>query len=156
MDFDEVVLTMHTYIRSLLIFPYYPRHNMYTLYYVSCGKRGVDSIPYMELVKSFDAYVWVMLSVTGLVATTVPFWSHVYSQIGLGKHLLSSVKVMLEQGDPLLERMVNEKKLRFQIALFLLIGIVVSNAYKNKCVQYCGTQEKHTVHKLASTISRQL
>lgn len=49
-------------------------------------------------------------------------------------HWLSPVKVLLEQGDPFTDTFMRKDVVRFSIGLFMLMGIILSNGYKNSNV----------------------
>lgn len=129
--FDSVKLGIKPYIKRLVIFPYSDHNYISPFYYVSCGKRGVDSIPFRELVNVFEKWIWILIIVSGTCVTTIPYWSHVHSGFGIGTHLFLSLKSFLEQGDAFPGGLGKDKRFQISIGLFLLMGIVISNAYKN-------------------------
>jgi len=50
------------------------------------------------------------------------------------KHWLRLLKVLVEQGDPFTDTLLKQSPIRLTVVGFLLVGIVLSNAYKNSNV----------------------
>lgn len=113
------------------------------LRFVSCGgDRGTWLIPFSELFTIYDNYVWalILLSVIALASAIARVPKQTFR---LKRHkatffrlhgLLNTLKVLLEQGDPFPSSISNTINLRYAVGSFLLVGIVISNAYKSENV----------------------
>ncbi|CAL8140383.1 unnamed protein product [Orchesella dallaii] len=112
-----------------------------TLAFVSCGKAKISGFAFSELLNVFEAPVWyfILLSYVILAASTYlmenfsyknekgSFWGF-ESFVSI---INQTLKPLLEQGDPFKSALVAETGLRLSIGAYLLVGIVLSNAYKN-------------------------
>lgn len=125
----HVDLALVPFIRGLHLFPYFVEDELSSLTFVSCGERGFSAIAFHELSSVFDVWVWllILVSMITLVLAINPFGK-------VKNHWIAPVKVILEQGTPFLESVASVGKLRFALGLFLLMGIILSNAYKNSNV----------------------
>lgn len=85
---------------------------------------------FQELTMIF--WIW-MLIVIFLVAVAVPLYCQ-HEVLNFTGHVLSLVKVILEQGDPFQNTIIEEARLWSVTGSFLLMGIVLSNAYKSTSV----------------------
>lgn len=110
-----------------------------SLQFVSCGKRGYQSISYHELAKIFDKYVWIYLLIIYL--GVLPFIVGLLSAIkcsfvetsGIAVHIFLGWKILLEQGDKDLLRF-RPLGLKLGVGVIMLLGVVLTNAYKNSNV----------------------
>lgn len=104
------------------------------LRFVSCGKRGLRPFAFGELINVFDKYVW--LCITALYMVLLPLAFLAYQQQtreqkhNSGRYLLAGWKTLLEQGDGILSK-CRSSWLKVASAIFILMGVVLSNAYKN-------------------------
>lgn len=111
------------------------------LKFVSCGgDRGTRLFPFLELFTVYDNYIWVLILISSFaihwVITKIPkntMYSYKQNELTL-KYLLNTLKVLLEQGDPFPSSVASTLNLRYAIGSFLLVGIVLSNAYKSENV----------------------
>lgn len=125
-----VVFDLHPYVKDLLLFPHVVQDGLSSLYFISCGAPSLTSLPYEELINTYDVHIWgstiLSMAILALLMRTyfrkrqVP-WA-------------PSLKVLLEQGNPFPATVTKSHGVRFMVALYLLIGIVLSNAYKNSNV----------------------
>ncbi|CAL8135770.1 unnamed protein product [Orchesella dallaii] len=112
------------------------------LRFISCGRGRIESIAFLDLIKAFDGYIWVFASMS--MIALVPVIQQIImvsrssrrlgemSQLGsLWKDWISLVKVCLEQGDPFPLSLLRDNHVRLVVSCVLLVGIVLSNAYKN-------------------------
>ncbi|CAL8127483.1 unnamed protein product [Orchesella dallaii] len=127
-----------------------------SLKFVSCGEAPKEGLAYKELTSIFDNPTWVGIVVTMVsmmllseislkleneretytkVRTTKPLWKY-FVPNGNGSSLgfLAPVMALLEQGDPFASRYLRIRRLRLAICVFLLMSLVISNAYKNENV----------------------
>lgn len=135
-EFDgwtDVYLYHQVFVKHMYVFPYFDQDELTSLKFVSCGKRGLASIPFEELTNVFDNWIWILILVSTVIVV-VPLRATSTSGTRTWSHCISSIKVLLEQGDPFSSSVTSDKRLRFVIGLFLLAGIVLSNAYKNSNV----------------------
>lgn len=128
-NYFEAELTLRPFLKGSFITTAIedPLHN---LRFVSCGRRRVGGIPFEELIKVFDKSTWfaILLSTFSI---TLPLHSYVNKFKQPFMYILSALKVFLEQGDPFPMNVLEIAELRFVAGTFLLMGIVLSNAYKN-------------------------
>lgn len=102
----------------------------FRLRFLTCGERSKGSIAYRELINVYTLSVWILILLTTLfVAITIKVISK--SEKCILFHLLPIIKILLEQGDPFSDSIRNNYHLRWNIGLFLLAALVLSNAYKN-------------------------
>lgn len=104
------------------------------LRFVSCGTRGMrlSQLPFEQLTNAFDFYTWLIIMAT-MLALLLPL-SSLSSEIrsaNAAYQFVALVKVLLEQGDPFRADMLTPSKFRMLIGIILLMGVVISNAYKN-------------------------
>lgn len=113
--------------------------------FVSCGTRTISSLQFVELIKIFDQWIWVAIASSFLITSVI---SEVVACVklrntcGFWYHCLSHVKVLLEQGDPYANELLKIAPLRWLIGSYLVVGIVLSNAYKNSNVYNLITPRK--------------
>jgi len=117
--------------------------NIFT--FVSCGKPPSRGFAFEELINVFDVKIWLLIFVfivliafiIGMVFTIRDSSLHPKRMWVLEKHLsilMQVIKALLEQGDPFASTVIDNVVLRCSIGTFLLVGIVLSNAYKNSNV----------------------
>lgn len=104
------------------------------LQFVSCGQRSFRPFPFKELISVFDNKIWLLLIIMYMAALPNMFWLH-KKVTRFGKwiqldYTLAGWKILLEQGEDILE---NSRNSGFKImsASFILMGVVLNNAYKN-------------------------
>lgn len=121
--------------------------------FVSCGHMGV-ALPFHELLSSYDQSTWVTILLTSLLVIPFAMFSmHVISKIThkrtsstnritsvsfLSRYVEISLKYLVEQGpfDDYEGRALNRMlPLRILGSLFLLMGVILSNAYKGENFQ---------------------
>lgn len=119
----------HQYKSSLLVFPYYTANTFKSLRFIGCGTQGVSSIPFYELTRVFDKIIWLGVILTTLI--TSKLLQLLCRSTSAMSHMFSVVQIFLEQGTPIKSSVEKVKPTRCIIGLLLLMGIVVSNAYKN-------------------------
>lgn len=104
-------------------------NNMDTIKFVSCGRSRLSSLAFHELTNVFDMCIWVFitLSILGLsICGQKP--SRISDLHATLLNALAYSGNLLEQGTQ------DTTRLKFPFGLFLLGGIVLSNAYKNSNV----------------------
>lgn len=136
-DTFPVILRQNSFIRDH-VYTRYPISDLgKRLRFVSCGRRHLSSLPFLKLVSVFDWPIWVCVIVTTIVVP-IPLCtlghSRNFSITYRSKHFLSVIKVLLEQGNPFCVADKKSNKLKLIMSIFLLMGVVVSNAYKNSNV----------------------
>lgn len=144
----EIVGTTHHYLSKvkiefstlepLLHQPLQVRSPIHSHRFVVCGIRGSDSMAFSQLISIYDEYVWSFLIAS--IVSLAGFWAYLKQDLSspfstAGGNLYSLMKVVLEQGDFALESVTKEKKkIQVLLGLFLLMGIILSNGYKNSNV----------------------
>lgn len=117
------------YLSSLMTFPYFLSNHTNKLRIVGCAERGESPLPFEEFIWVFEKCVWFAIlvsSVTFMLGTRF-----LINDSFTPENLMSVLKVLLEQGDPFQNFVVRRKQVRIMIGLFLLMGLILSNAYKN-------------------------
>ncbi|CAL8127495.1 unnamed protein product [Orchesella dallaii] len=126
------------------------------LKFVSCGEAPKEGLAYRELTSIFDNPTWVGIVVTMVsmvllseISLKLENEREMYAKVGPTKALwkyfvpngngsslgfLAPVMALLEQGDPFASRYLRIRRLRLAICVFLLMSLVISNAYKNENV----------------------
>lgn len=126
---DNINVHLKPYLRGQYFFSLVPHDKHSNLYFVSCGKRGMTAIPFRELMNVYDNWVWLLIA-TSAIALALSLTS----SSDIVTHFISTLKVLLEQGNPFLKQVVDNPRLRCTAGLFMLMGIILSNAYKNNNV----------------------
>lgn len=99
---------------------------------MSCGSRGMISVPFQELTSVYDNFVWLAVLTTDMgLSQVISLGSPTAKPSDKINHFISFMKVLLEQGDPFSEMVLSCPKVRVALGSFLLVGIILSNAYKN-------------------------
>lgn len=108
-------------------------NDMVTLRLVSCGRGQLGGLAYSELLSVFQWRVWVAfaLSVIASILLTIVIDNKCdmcfnYLTLTILRHL----KIFVEQSSALMTTSLSDKW-RFFVGLYVLVGIVLSNAYKN-------------------------
>ncbi len=99
------------------------------LRFVTCGEKGKSMLAFNELLSAYDLTTWSLILET--VVTLGFAFRLLWNPVSHTRHLLSIVKVFLEQGDPFLESVQQIPRLRWITSSLLLLAIVLSNGYKN-------------------------
>lgn len=118
-----------TYDKSLLTFSQYANDELTGLRFIGCGQRGMSMLPFREFITIFDKFIWVGIAAT--IAIVSPSIKLFLPKSNLLTNLFSLLKVILEQNDPFAQIVVKNTRLRLPIIFLLLVGIILSNAYKN-------------------------
>lgn len=113
---------------------YYPvviEDKINKLRFVACGQRGFSSLQFDQLVSVFDVYIWVLLAATLLILVDVKRRFLVQGKLShFWKDLLDGVRLFLDQPYLLKQRSYFTGYLLIY-RLTLLMGIILTNAYKN-------------------------
>ncbi len=117
------------------------------LRFVSCGgDRGKKFISFWQLLKMYDNYVWLCIFISSIsIALFIGTFSKqqlVRNNKQTGLYLLKVVKILLLQVDPSFHKAITTETLRWAVGSFLLVGIVLSNAYKSEKVYKLMTMGK--------------
>lgn len=148
----QISLKEKKYGKSSYIFPHYIQDQLSTLRVMGCGKQGFTSISFEELVNVFDKIIWLNITIS-FVAVSMTM-RILYKNKGLQKNLFSLLKCLLEQSDPFSTEQINVARLRCVIGVFLLMGIVLSNGYKNVNVYNMVVPRKPIPYKYFSELVR--
>lgn len=111
--------------------------------FVTCGQRGVESLPFKELYQIYQPPVWIIFGLFFCLLPLIlvkPYWS-MFTKNLVRFHMLSKTKnwlifykIAVEQGDPIPTSLAENPGMRLILGSVLLSGIVLSNAYKNSNV----------------------
>lgn len=104
--------------------------------FVSCGKRGMDTTSFSELTRVYDRYIWIFMLISVIIlANSFNCLKKYYKRQSYSwKYFLSTGKVLLEQGGDFSGPTFQTLPFRLIIGAFLLVSVVLSNAYKNSNV----------------------
>lgn len=135
------------YIKTRVIFPYFPADDQSGLRFVSCGKRGLAMIPFQELVNVYDMWIWLMILLTMI---TLSIFMRLFSELKVSTFLgwMATLTILLEQGHNALQG----KRVRWATGMFLLMGIVISNAYRNSNVYNMIAPRRHIPYQFAKEL----
>lgn len=100
------------------------------LRFVSCGQRAMSRIPFEELTNVFGTFVWLS-TIASIFVTSIFLVVFSKSKENSIAHFFSTLKVLLEQGDPFSQNTISRACMKFFLIIFLLAGIVLSTGYKN-------------------------
>jgi len=118
------------------------------LTFLACGKSKPRQFSFNELVSVFEIEIWVSISISMVLLTIVTAVVNdipidmkrnlkILNSLRLDKLVsvfVQVTKALLEQGDPFSSTIAGKHRFRFNIGTFLLVGIVISNAYKSSNV----------------------
>lgn len=128
-SFFTIILDQQDYARSLFYFPYYTTDYLNSFRFIGCGSKGLSSIQFQELTNVYDNLTWFCIVVTILLAPLS--MKLLYKHAKISDNVISILKLLLEQDDPFLPSVTRVTGYRYVIALLLLMGIILSDAYKN-------------------------
>lgn len=120
----ERQLETQTLVTSLAFF----NNSMINFAHVVCGDRGKSGLEYGQLTSSFDSWTWFALGLTVIIH--YPVLKGVLSTSSTKLDWISVYKVLLEQGSPFANP-ITSFPLRLAVCLYLLVGVVITNSYKN-------------------------
>ncbi len=106
--------------------------------FITCNTKGLSLFPFSEFWNVFTTNVWILLCAS-LVTLVFSFkflsGKHIFrKQTWQPKELLCLLKVLVEQGDPFPNSLLQSMKFRLLTSGILLAGIVLSNCYKSNNV----------------------
>lgn len=117
------------YHKSFILYPYYTTDVLNNFRFIGCGHQGMHKLAFKELTNAFSKHTWFALAST-IISVSISIkllWPKTY----LSTNLLSIIKVVLEQGDCIPEKIESNSKYRYLGFSLFLMGVVLSNAYKN-------------------------
>lgn len=112
-------------------------NDLFTLRFVSCGRPPISPLAFKELFSSFQLQVW--LSIFAIILVSILFKRNVieYGQQKFDFHAaadgLEYFKILVDQGDAFMKLRRNLHWRNFY-GLYLLMALVLSNAYQNENV----------------------
>lgn len=140
-----VTFTPKAYLSSRFTFPRYAKDNLAKLRIVGCGRKGLDSFQFKTLANVYDKSTWLGI-LASMVAFPLAIWILLQNNIKQSSGM-SVVKLLLEQGDPFPNSITRVKLVRIMLGLLLLMGIVLSNGYKNTNVYNMVVPRKPILYK---------
>lgn len=122
-----------SYVKSFLYFNYFDEEQMSTLRFISCGKGELTSISLTNLTSTFQTKVWIsiILSAVAVSATILASLAANLQKMDISRYFLSVMQVLLEQSSAFVSEEVFRARLKMVVGTYLIMGIVLSNAYKN-------------------------
>lgn len=127
---NALALDLIPYLKSQKIFPFFPRDVKSSLRFISCGKGDFSSLQFGELINVYDKWCWGLIIAVCFALATLLRLPKDSDKSLYQFDLLSPISILLEQCDGVLEK----KNFKVATGTFLLMGIVLSNAYRNKNV----------------------
>lgn len=119
--------------------------DMSSLKFVSCGKRGFHPLPIYELFNVFHNWVWLCLIIVAwALILTIKHLPSNLSRKYRPRHsyIYSVMKILLEQGDGYLSFSNGPSNFRIIAGIYILLAVVMSNAYKSNNVYNMISQKK--------------
>lgn len=101
--------------------------------FVACGYKGYQRLQYTELLTVFDMEVWIVLIIFTFMLALI-FWQIpgvLASQLSIMQSIIIPLKLFLEQGNPFPDSLINNPRCKCISGMLMLMGIIVSNGYKN-------------------------
>lgn len=99
---------------------------------VICGYREFEGLQFMNLLDAFKTNVWVVLIIVWIILIlALHKMSSFAKQLSKTHCFLVLMKLLLEQGNPFSLSIVSSRRCQWISGTILLMGIILSNAYKN-------------------------
>lgn len=105
--------------------------------FVSCGRQKRNTISFEHFTKIFDLSIWLCIIIFSELITIALGLIKIGKQKGLHVllktvgYIFGAYKILMEQGDSFPAKLLKILKVQVLLGPFLLVGIVLSNAYKN-------------------------
>lgn len=109
--------------------------------FVSCGGVSIQPMEFQELFKVYDVSTWMGLVIT-MATGVVSLCLLSGFRIGIQHGALLFFSIFLELGIQIRKEVERKLGVRFLLGTFLLLGIVISNGYKNTNVYNVITPRK--------------
>lgn len=122
---------------AALALPISTKNRFSQLRFISCGERGYYALPFQELIDVFHRSVWICLIVIVAVVPSsykylsVAFHEQLEKIQSFYKAMAAILKVLVEQGDNLVTGGKHPHRLKWILAAYILVALVLSNAYKS-------------------------
>lgn len=147
-------LTFVKYITSLFTFPYYSRDTLPDLGFPGCGKQAMNDLAFSELTIVYygvvQTIIWLFLALsTVAVSITLKIFT---KQPAHNIFLIG--KVFVDQGNPIPGFIARTNNTRCMTGLFLLMGIILSNAYENSNVYNMAAPRRPILYKYFEELVR--
>lgn len=111
-------------------FPLLITNELGSPHFVSCGSRGIEPFLFVEFLSVFEWKVYTCLVISSLLVSITIL--KVYNNGGISVGIMSTCKLLLEQGNPFPAKIESNMHLRFLLAGTFLAGLVISNAFKSE------------------------
>lgn len=115
------------YLNNSYHFTHFPQDSLNQLRFVSCGRRGVKSFPFEAFVNIFDEWIWLFIASSSVTCFVVIRCQQSNTNRDNLRLCISPLMALMEQGDAF----VRSERNKVVTGLFLAMGILLSNAYKN-------------------------
>lgn len=132
----EILLTLYKDFERPLVSQMVFNNSLGNLRFIVCYNKGTKALPVNEFFSVFEHPVWMWMGITlafcvlsmkisdcmtGVTATA----------INTCGHITSLLKVLVEQGNPFLDSLMERTSLKWLTIAVLITGTVLSNGYKN-------------------------
>lgn len=99
---------------------------------IICGYHRLEQLPFMELLITFDKYLWLALIICIFtLATVLKHFQGLPPNFSTVSGIVIQIKILLEQGNPFPHFMISNHQCKCITGTTLMMGIILSNAYKN-------------------------
>lgn len=98
---------------------------------VSCGYRELERWSFSEFLQVFEPKVWIFIVISTVYVSVVLWKVASADAVSLTQTVLGSIKAILELGDPFPAKLINSRRCHWVTGTFLVMTIILSNAYKN-------------------------
>lgn len=102
------------------------------LRFVSCSELRRQTLPFNELISTYDSWVWISLITTMI---TLAATNTILGRRGsFTLNVLAEFEILVGQSGPYLHRLMKRFPLRFATLLFLFMSVILNEGYKNSNV----------------------
>lgn len=100
--------------------------------FITCGYQGLEGLQFMQLLLVFKTNVWLALIISCFILVLVTHhFPTARQKLSITEGVLVPVKLLLEQSNPIPDSLIYNHRYMWISGTLLLMGIILSNAYKN-------------------------
>lgn len=127
LDFHKVTLYS---LRNPMMIKY--EDTLKRLRFISCSEVQQEAFLFSELVSIYDLPVWLCLVIEMLLlAISI---SYLGRKGSIAANILGAFKAIVGHGDPFSKKVMNSPAFRAPVVVFLMMGIIIGEGYKNSNV----------------------
>jgi len=107
--------------------------NFELFYFIACGRVDNVELSFKGFITAFDSWTWILIIVTYTLIRLLMYPSYKKNLcFSIAYCIIDSPKILLEQGDSRITDLIIVKNFSWTFGSAILIGIVLSNAFKGK------------------------